>query len=182
MIAVGIDPGLEGYACRIREGSREGGPRREDFWPTPVRGDGELDPDGFTSLAGEISSLGRVDLVLVERQQAFPGKGPKCLACGKPRVVQGVASSFEGGYGFGLWVGTLTASGFAVRWTRPHEWKGPLGLSSDKALSVAKARALAPGVDFRPLERAPKARVPSHDKAEAYLLAITGLRLLRGGK
>lgn len=175
----GIDPGLEGYACLLDD--IEG--VAPEFFPAPTRKaaragkDHEYDPRGMLEVALRLEREG-VDLVAIEEQQGFPSRGPLCPVCGRPRRQQGIASTFQTGLGFGLWLGVLASTGLEVQRVAPQEWKGPMGLSADKDKSVALARRLAPEVDFRPLERKPKARVPDHNKCESYLLAIHARKVL----
>lgn len=173
-VHIGIDPGLSGYVCAIDDTPGTS----PFFWPTPVVDDG-FDIPKMVTLAKLWRQTFNPQLVVIEAQQAFPGKGPRCGACGKPRQQQGVASTFQTGLGYGVWLAALFAAGFDPRIVKAQEWKGPLGLDADKKKSIAKAQALFPGADFRPLERAPKSRVPDHNKAEAALLAITARRLAK---
>jgi hypothetical protein len=186
MISLGVDPGIEGYLCRIREGDLVHGPPEVRFWPMPVRdgeraGEGDdLDDRALLEIFHDVKAS--VDVLVVEAQQAFPGAGPRCPVCRKPKQMQGVASTFKTGSNFGVIVGQARALGLPLLVVKPTEWKPVWGLSADKALSVTKAQVLAPDVDFRPFERAPRARVPDHNKAEAFLLSKHGIRLLKGAK
>ena len=180
MRLVGLDPGLEGYACLLDVDLTALVPARfahsPRFWAAPVVTSPRVgkeftyDRAGMVELAQEWRGLG-VKAVALEEQQAFPGYGLKCPYCKKPKFQQGVAASFQLGVGFGTWLGAIEAAGIGLVIPRPSEWKGIMGLSSDKSKSVAVAQRLAPGIDFRPLERTKRARKPSHDKAESYLLA-----------
>ena len=76
---------------------------------------------------------------------------------------QGVASTFKFGVSYG---GAIAlAQRFRAPWhlVRPQMWKKAMGLSSDKAESLAMARELWP--------EAPLARVKDNGRAEALLLA-----------
>lgn len=174
---IGIDPGKEGYVCILGE-SKES--NVFTFKPTPLLED-DFDHRVMAGIAWAFRDLG-VRLIVIEQQMPFPGKGVKCYVCHKPKYQQGVASTFETGKGFGIWLGVLAMVGLPVRVVLPQEWKGPLGLDADKQKSIDKAQQLRPDIDFRPLERTPKARVPDHNKCEAFLLAITARRLLQGAK
>lgn len=171
-VHIGIDPGLSGYVCALEDD------KEPVFWSTPLQ-DEDFDIGQMCALSREWHRVLNPQLIVIEAQQGFPGKGPRCGACGKPRHQQGVASTFETGKGYGAWVAALLGGSNPVRIVRAQEWKGPLGLDADKAKSIAKAQALAPGVDFRPLERSPRSRVPDHNKCEAFLLAITARRLAK---
>jgi hypothetical protein len=179
MISMGIDPGIDGYLCMI-DGDQP------EFWPMPTRpgtkGGEERDLDDvalFNLLSTQNHSL---DILVVEEQQGWPGTGPRCVACRKPRQMQGVASTFKTGKNYGIIVGMARALGLPLVIVEPEKWKPVWGLTKDKAMSIAKAQFLAPAVDFRPLERSPKARVPDHNKSEALILAKHGFRLLKGEK
>jgi hypothetical protein len=183
--SLGVDPGIQGYLCLISEGSIIDGPAPEPiFWPMPVldgerAGEGDdIDRRALLEILREASSL--VDIVVSEAQQGFPGLGPRCLVCHKPKNQQGVASTFKTGHNVGILEGMAFALGLPLVIVKPTEWKPVWGLSADKSLSVAKAKALAPDVDFRPFERKPKSRVPDHNKCESYILAKHGIRLLKG--
>jgi len=83
------------------------------------------------------------------------------LVTSMPR--DGVASAFSFGVSFG---GAIAlAQRFRAPWhlVRPAMWKKAMGLSSDKAESLAMARELWP--------EAPLARVKDNGRAEALLLA-----------
>lgn len=181
MIPVGVDPGLEGYVCLLTD-EASGEPYRLDFFPCPVAPDQAGEPDfdevGMLEVANSVVRRG-ADLVVIEAQQGFPGYGQKCISCGKPRHQQGVASTFKTGRGFGAWKVAFLSTGVRVEVVAPQEWKKPFGLTSDKALSVAKAKEIRPDVDWRARERTPKARKPDHNKCEAFLLAIHGRKLLK---
>lgn len=87
---------------------------------------------------------------------------------------QGVASTFKFGVAFG---GVIAiAQRFRAPWgmVRPQVWKKAMGLSSDKAESLAMARELWPA--------APLERVKDNGRAEALLLAEYWRRQLLGVK
>lgn len=97
--------------------------------------------------------------VAIEKQQAMPG--------------QGVSSTFQTGYGYGLLIGTLATLGITYVEVAPSKWKAAMGLrGSDKSESRKLAQSLFPD--------APLARVKDHGRAEALLLAAW-LRKQEGG-
>ena len=163
---VGVDPGKAGHLCRLPE---DGGP--PEFWalPTVPAGKGRAyDLRGVYRLVLDICALARFSLL--EQQQAMRG--------------QGVTSTFSTGYGFGLLEMALTASSGPFDTIRPAEWKKRLGLTgpkgepkkAKKARAVAKAQRLYPAAELVP----PGCRVPSHDRAEALLLAHYAKALATG--
>lgn len=123
-------------------------------------------------LVNDWSRMG-VALVVIEQQQVFPKMG-----------------SFAGylkGYGYGILTTALAMAGIPVEELRPSQWKKELGIALGgssamiKARSVEKAGALFPNVELRDLESKPGARVASHDKCEAMLLAEMAYRLVKRG-
>ena len=90
--------------------------------------------------------------VLIEESQAMPG--------------QGVRSMWTIGYGYGLWLGVLTALALPYTRVRPGVWKRALALSKDKEASRLRAQQLFPTADLR--------RKKDHGRAEALLLAHWG--------
>ncbi len=200
---VGCDPGTTGYLCMMpadvdppslsfpftasKAFPVQTAPTRQAplFFPTPVLTgadvtrvgkDTDFDLPGMLALARCFSSWG-VGLVVLEEQQGFPGTGQKCLSCGKPQQMQGVASTFFAGSGYGAFRMAFEAAGLRVERVKPQEWMGPFGLDSDKKRHVAKARELLPTDDFKPVERTPKARAADHNRADAFLLALHARKL-----
>jgi crossover junction endodeoxyribonuclease RuvC len=145
-VILGIDPGLTGAISAM---SITG--EFERVCDLPVIRDRSLAwIDG-----GELRSLllelirGRNAIACIERVSAMPR--------------QGVASSFQFGVGFGSVLGVLQAMQCRIELVTPASWKKGLGLSSDKAASLHKARLLFPGADLR---------LAKHDgRAEALLIA-----------
>lgn len=81
---------------------------------------------------------------------------------------QGAKSSFAFGKGYGLLLGTMTALSIPFFEINPSVWKILLGLSSNKAKSIQKAKELYP-------ESASFLTLKKHDgRAEALLLAHFG--------
>jgi crossover junction endodeoxyribonuclease RuvC len=91
------------------------------------------------------------------------GETLACIEHASSRPGEGVASSFTAGYGYGLWIGILSSLAVAYRTVRPSTWKREMGVSADKDLSRAKARALFPLLDLSLKKH--------HGRAEALLLA-----------
>lgn len=179
-VSMGIDPGVEGYLCRV---TRTEGSESIKLWPMPVR-DGERAGEGADIDDARLAEILReegpsLDILVVEAQQGFPGAGPRCPACHKPRAMQGVASTFKTGMNYGVLKGLARAMGLPLVVVQPQEWKPVWGLTADKSMSLAKAQFLAPDFDWRDRENKPRARVPNHNACESYILAKHGIRILK---
>lgn len=158
---LGIDPGLTGaVALMAMDGTSVhlydtpsfvlGGKRRDYDVPGMVR----LLIDPTTGATGHIEH------VFIERQQSRPGA-----------AVQAV---FKIGYGFGLWVGILSAFRVPHSVVSPQVWQremyaGAVGEGKERSLLIASR--LYPGIVI------PKDR---HDRADALLIAEWGRRTLLG--
>lgn len=87
----------------------------------------------------------------IEKQQAMPG--------------QGVSSTFQTGYGYGLLIGTLASLSIPFVEVRASKWKSAMGLQGkDKSESRKLAQSLFPAAELH--------RVRDHGRAEALLLAV----------
>ena len=112
----------------------------------------------------------RGGVVLLERQQAYPGEG--------------AVSNFSTGYGYGLLKAMLTAANVPFEEITSSVWKTQYGVAFErgepkpedrnertkatKARAVARAADVFPGVDLR---RTKRSKVPCSDNAEALLIA-----------
>ena len=150
MRIVGIDPGKTGAIAVVNE-------RICAVVDTPVFGTrsrpGDLNPDGMISVLRSMEP----HHVYIETQQAMP--------------KQGVSSTFQTGYGYGLWIGIITALGLPWTAVRPAAWKRVMlaGLDkTDKSVSRIAAARLFPQV------AADLSRVSDHGRAEALLIAAYG--------
>jgi hypothetical protein len=164
---VGIDPGQQGYLAGI---ASEGYDRT---WAHPIptipTGKGSSKAYDLQACWAVVQSIPRDALVLLEKQQPYPGQGGK--------------SNFSIGQGFMLWRAMLTAAGLSFQMVAPQTWKGKMGIKATKAAPTANerkkiakakaidlARSLFPSIDLKDA-RKPRARTPCADKAEALLLA-----------
>lgn len=168
MIYMGIDPGLTGHIATI-----DGDQIQVMQIPRVGR---EIDEHALDGILRDYSTKsGRpTTRAVVEKQQSFPG--------------QGVASSWRGGYGYGILIALLVCHRLPFEAVRPAQWRRMLGIQAPsklkgaarkreiKARSISTARRLFPNVDLR---RTPRCRVASHDRAEALLLAEVARRLNR---
>lgn len=152
MRVVGIDPGLTGAVALaiIDPVSRSAiGVEVHDLPVTDfVDGRKVPDPVGLYDLLRVLQP----DLVVLEHVEARPGRGS--------------VSSWRFAQGFGATLAAcqLATDGPRVHLVRPSIWKAALGLSSDKAASLAAARSAFPSVADR------LARVKDDGRAEALLL------------
>ena len=126
MIFCGIDPGHSGAVALIDSDGN-----LIDIFDTPLLGK-EYDLRAMACLIRDHLPNG----CAIETQQAFP--------------KQGGVSNFTTGYGYGLWMGFLTAYGVKHEKVRAQDWKKALGIpaGSDKSASIAAAQRLFPGGDF----------------------------------
>jgi len=152
MRIVGIDPGKTGAIAAVNE-------RICAVVDTPVFGTrsrpGDLNPDGMISVLRSMEP----HHVYIETQQAMP--------------KQGVSSTFCTGYGYGLWIGIITALGLPWTAVRANTWKKAMlaGLDkSDKNVSRVAAVRMFPQLSGQ------LARVSDHGRAEALLIAAYGQR------
>lgn len=149
-IIIGVDPGISGGIAII---TSDGEPLLCE--PLPIVRDGSLAwVDGGRMQSILIDSLqGRSARALIERAQPMP--------------KQGSASGFNYGVGFGSLLSIFQARHIAIELIAPSRWKGAMGLTSKKTLSLDKARLLYPTVSL-PLAK-------DEGRAEALLLAHYGL-------
>jgi len=173
MISIGIDPGKSGYVVMIHDVMgiilhRE----------TPIIKVGKTKPQfdvsGMAKTLDDVRMLkdadGRFltnnsfvgDITIIEKQQAMPG--------------QGVSSTFQIGYGFGLWEGIVAEKGIPYVIVHPRTWKKEMLRdipgTDQKGRSIIAAQRLYPNFDLKRTERC---RKPDHNKAEALLLARYGM-------
>ena len=163
-VIIGIDPGLEGAVSSIADSGVV-------IWPTPSF---ELSPGKNTRRAYDMPSM--VD-ILASALQGFKPDEAMCIyerAGAMPD--QSAQAGFMQGVGWGLWQGMLTAMQIPYEIVAPQRWKKVMldGLPKGKGSSVCRAQALYPAVS---LLRTPRSRLPSHDMADALLLAAYGLRV-----
>ncbi|EFJ31854.1 hypothetical protein SELMODRAFT_67545, partial [Selaginella moellendorffii] len=85
-----------------------------------------------------------------------------------PHSTDGKQSWWSSGFGFGMWTGTLLASGISVVPVSPRAWKTAMGLSSSKDESRLVASSCFPSIASQ------LTRKKDHGRAEALLLAAFG--------
>ena len=152
MICIGIDPGLTGAVAVLIDRGRI---VEVCDTPTLILSKGnhrrhEYDLPGMVAIVRHYASP--ETLVTIEDSQAMPG--------------QGLRSTWTTGYGFGLWLGVLTALALPYRRIRPASWKKALGVNADKESARLVAQQLFPTADLRLKKH--------HGRAEALLLAWYG--------
>ena len=152
MHVVGIDPGLAGaVAVLTSDGTLEALYDVPTLTVRTSRGlRQEYDVPGLVALLAPYT--GPQTQVVIEAAQAMPG--------------QGTRSMFTIGYGYGLWIGVLSALQLPYTPVRPVQWKRAYRLGQDKETSRQRAQQLFPGADLR--------RKKDHGRAEALLLALYG--------
>lgn len=161
-IVIGIDPGLSGAVAAI---SADGVVIRLDDTPTIWTKSGKrrrrvYDVDAMRVALSRHMRDGTMVRAFVEQQQAMPR--------------QGVTSMFSTGFGYGLWVGLLTAIRVPHTIVAPRRWQAVMlaGRGDSKAQAMLAASRLFPEAAI------PRTR---HGRADALLLAEYGRRLLSGG-
>lgn len=148
-VFIGIDPGVTGAIAFITSDWMSG---VEDL---PIITDGTHRWVDAVRLALIIQGMNLSGAVaFVERTQAMP--------------KQGVSSTFTGGMILGSILAGLAASGCAIKLVQPSKWKRDSKLSSDKSVSLGRARLSFPSLADR------LARKKDHNRAEALLLADWG--------
>ena len=131
MLICGVDPGLKGA---LAFGKIEGG-RIERAWvydmPVTDSTDGRPLPDARAIF--EIAHSEKPDSIILEHVE--------------PRPRAGATSEWRFGVGYGLTRAALQLADLEprVHLVRPKMWKGAMGLTSDKKLSLSMARKLFTG-------------------------------------
>lgn len=143
----GVDPGKHGAMSVIYE---DGTIRSIPF-----------DRDAFVAEFAEASL--HDSFCVLERVNAMPG--------------QGVVSMFSFGENYGWIQGVLEANGIPYQLITPQRWKKEFGVTRDKNTSIAVAKRMFPGHDFRRTERS---RVDDDGIAESALIALYAKRISNG--
>lgn len=158
MIYIGIDPGLTG-AVGVLDGSES------VVYDTPIAKEGKRtvyvpkEMDAILRLVKGAANLHKEQVhVFIERVHSMPH--------------QGVASSFNFGIGFGMWLGIIAALNLPVDKVTPQNWKRTMlhGQQKDKDSARIRAIELFPNVSL--------ALKKHHGRADALLIAEFGRRLL----
>lgn len=161
MIVGGIDPGKSG-AIVVLDGKRIVHSSKTPVISVGKGSKREYDPNEMMNVLSSFD----FDLVIIEKQQAMP--------------KQGVSSTFSTGYGYGLWIGILAASGIPYEEVRPAAWsKSMLAGASGKGKGahILAAKRIFPGIN---LKKSARSRVDDDGIADAALLAMYGYRRMLG--
>jgi crossover junction endodeoxyribonuclease RuvC len=150
-LVLAFDPGIHGAAAVVHvKGTLEAA------FDLPLIGDVTRRRINAAGLADLVREHGPYAFALVEQVSARPG--------------QGVSSMFRFGQSYGTVLGVLGALAIPVRHVSPATWKRTLGLNSDGEASRTRA------IETWPTNADLFARKKDHNKAEAALLALYGLR------
>lgn len=158
-IWIGIDPGVSGAIAAIMPDNQV------VFYDTPVfkvksgkTTKSEYDAASICHILQGAMNIGQCS-VTIERQQSMPD--------------QGVSSTFRTGFGFGLWLGILSAIKVRHTIVAPVSWKKKMmaDMGKEKSASILRATQLFPGAanDLR--------LVKHHGRADALLICEYGRRL-----
>ena len=164
---IGIDPGKGGYLCLL---SLSDGPVQFQAMPVikPAKGKSQYDVSTLVAILRKWASSYNVRLVVIEKQQAYPG--------------QGGSSNFTIGYGYGLLMGITAALGLPAESPHPRTWQSEMLRdvpgSDLKVRSIQAAGRLFPKADLRTSEH-PLAKA-NDGRSDSLLLAAFGRRKLVG--
>ena len=151
---LGIDPGLSGAMALLEN---PGGPHQLRIEPTPVlwlpKGTGKVRRYNIPALWGLIGLLPPITVAYLEQQGARP--------------AQGLSSTFQTGFGAGIWHGLLTAAGIPFVVIAPQRWRRVVGLP----VGPAPKPALKQAVRLAACRRFPGQPIPL-DHADAVMLAV----------
>ena len=160
---IGIDPGLHGAVSRIEhpDPKRAAGDYRT--WDAPTAKDGKhtvLLPREMLRILQEAVSH-QAAIVFIERVHSMP--------------PQGVASSFNFGMGYGMWIGIVVGLGLPYELVTPQRWQKEMlaGMQGGKDASCIRAQELFPEADLR---LGPRSKKLHDGRADALLLAEFGRR------
>lgn len=162
MIAIGIDPGLDG-AVAILDGKA-----RLGLHPTPVLkadkgGKRKFDLYGMRDILYPFRN--GIHLVVIEQVGPMP--------------KQGVTSVFRFGEGYGMWQGLLAGLSMSYQSVTPQAWKKAIlaGTAKDKQAAIQVIQRRFPGVS---LLATPRSKVPHDGMADASCLALYARTLMNG--
>lgn len=150
---LGIDPGKAG-ALAVLTGSAA-------VYDLPHPSN-ELDYEALYELVAPYKGA----LVVLEEQH--PQGRTERTAAGGYRITGSMQSAFQLGKGYGGCLAVCRLAGLRIHRVKPNAWKSAMGLTSEKDLSLTKARDLFP-------ELSRELRFKTKDgRAEALLLALYG--------
>jgi crossover junction endodeoxyribonuclease RuvC len=150
-VILAIDPGLSGAGSVVHVTGT-----LVATFDLPLIGDATRRRINAAGLADLVREHGPYAFAIVEQVSAMPGNG--------------VSGMFKFGQTYGTILGVLGALAIPVRHVPPSTWKRALGLNNDGETS--RARAIETWPDHADLF----ARKKDHNRAEAALLGLYGLR------
>ena len=153
MFIIGIDPGISGSICFLRDG------KILDVIEMPTMTDGKKNKKQvngaqiFNEINERVNSEDKKDVrVVIEHVTAMPG--------------QGVTSMFNFGQSFGILKGICSAMQFPMYFVRPAKWKKYFNLiNSEKDASRTRA------IEIFPYFSAQLSKKKDSNKADAILIA-----------
>jgi hypothetical protein len=163
LLHLAVDPGLTGALCLFDPSIRTA-----VFWDTPTvttkvgkKMKTQMDLHAIVRLLKEVTE-GHEVFVTIEKVNAMPRFGG---ADGGSSM--GATSAFNFGYGFGMWLGILTALELPFQQVHPATWKSKMmaGCSKEKDASRVKAMQMFPKT------AGDLTRKKDHGRADALLIA-----------
>jgi len=156
VIAVGIDPGLDGAVAVL--GGREPQLYRTPVLAAPGGGKRSFDLPAMRELLVRAAP----DMVVIERVGPMP--------------KQGVTSMFNFGCGFGMWLGLLAGLQIPHELVPPKAWKKAVlaGTTGDKRAAVEYCQRMFPGLS---LLATPRSKVPHDGFSDSLCMAVYARKL-----
>ena len=153
MLIIGIDPGISGSICFLKDG------KILDVVEMPTMIDGKKNKKQvngsqiYNEISNRISQNENQDIrVIIEQVSAMPG--------------QGVTSMFNFGQSFGILKGICSAMQLPMYFVRPAKWKKYFGLiNSEKDASRTRA------IEIFPYFSSHLSKKKDSNKADAILIA-----------
>ena len=153
MLIIGIDPGISGSICFLKDG------RIIDVIEMPTMNEGKKNKrqvNGsqiFNEILKRINNLNKQEIkVVIEKVSAMPG--------------QGVTSMFNFGQSFGILKGICSAMQLPMYFVRPAKWKKYYNLiNSEKDASRTRA------IEIFPYFSSQLSKKKDSNKADAILIA-----------
>jgi Holliday junction resolvasome RuvABC endonuclease subunit len=162
--ALGVDPGASGALVAL---CVDGGHTELTCYDMPVvtvgkRARARVSPVDLADLLAQIVLMQAPSVAVVERVSAMPQDGN--------------TSAFAFGYAYGVVLTAIASVRIAVESPLPREWKAALKVPVTTPDIIARANELLPS--HSAVWRGPRGGM-LHNRAEAALLALYGVRLLQ---
>ncbi len=154
MIVIGIDPGLDGAVAALDDDIR--------VWDTPTAKEGKKRVFVPIEMWDILHTAGREAPrvhVFIEKVHSMP--------------KQGIASAFNFGVGYGLWLGVIAGFQMPSTQVTPQAWMREMLAGMQKGKDSSRIRAIELFPDSVGL-----ARKKDHGRADALLIAEYGRRKL----